>query len=169
MGTGPRAEADVNGPPSTAADHSPCWHGGKAPGIGLVFDRTNSSMLGVGSACVCILLKLGFAPFQMQTAVIRTGGKQYRVAQGDTIRVEKLDGNPGDSVSFGEVLALEGDEPRFGTPVLEGVTVAGQIKSHGRGDKLVILKFKRRKRYRRKTGHRQAYTEIEVNDIVLPN
>ena len=110
-------------------------------------------------------LQLGFAPFQMETAVIRTGGKQYRVTEGDTIRVEKLEGSPGDAVSFSEVLALEGEAPRFGTPLLEGVTVAGQIKSHGRGEKLIVFKFKRRKRYRRKNGHRQAYTEVQITKV----
>ena len=101
----------------------------------------------------------------MANAVIRTGGKQYRVAEGDTIRVEKLQGNPGDSINFDEVLAIEGEQPRFGTPLLEGVTVSGLIKSQGRGDKLIVFKFKRRKRYRRKAGHRQAYTEVQITGI----
>ena len=101
----------------------------------------------------------------MANAVIRTGGKQYRVAEGDTIRVEKLQGSPGDSVKFDEVLALGGDQPRFGTPLLEGVSVSGLIKSQGRGDKLIVFKFKRRKRYRRKAGHRQAFTEVQITSI----
>lgn len=101
----------------------------------------------------------------MANAVIRTGGKQYRVAEGDTIRIEKLEGNPGDSIKFDEVLALEGEQPRFGTPLLQGVSVSGQIKSHGRGEKLVVFKFRRRKRYRRKAGHRQAYTEVQIMSI----
>jgi large subunit ribosomal protein L21 len=101
----------------------------------------------------------------MASATIRTGGKQYRVAVGDTIRVEKLAGNPGDAVAFNEVLAVEADPPRFGTPLIEGASVAGQIKAQGRGDKLVIFKFRRRKRYRRKNGHRQAYTEVQITNI----
>jgi large subunit ribosomal protein L21 len=101
----------------------------------------------------------------MANAVIRTGGKQYRVAEGDTIRVDKLEGSPGDSVKFEQVLAIDGDQPRFGTPLLEGVAVSGRITSQGRGNKLIIFKFKRRKRYRRKAGHRQAFTEVQIISI----
>jgi large subunit ribosomal protein L21 len=101
----------------------------------------------------------------MASAVIRTGGKQYRVAVGDTIRIEKLAGNPGDAITFNEVLSIESDPPRFGTPLLEGVSVAGQIKAQDRGDKLVIFKFRRRKRYRRKNGHRQSYTEVQITNV----
>jgi large subunit ribosomal protein L21 len=99
-------------------------------------------------------------------AVIRTGGKQARVAPGDSIRVEKLEGTVGDPVELSEVL-LVGDEgePRIGTPLVEGAKVVGTITAQGRGPKLIVFKMKRRKGYRRKRGHRQAYTEVRVERI----
>jgi large subunit ribosomal protein L21 len=99
-------------------------------------------------------------------AVIRTGGKQARVAPGDSIRVEKLEGTVGDPVELSEVL-LVGDEgePRIGTPLVEGAKVVGTITAQGRGPKLIVFKMKRRKGYRRKRGHRQAYTEVRVEKI----
>ena len=104
-------------------------------------------------------------PFQMKTAVIRTGGRQYRVSEGDTIQVEKLAGGPGDAVEFSEVLMVGGDTPRFGQPIVEGAKVNAQIVRQGRGEKLVIFKFKRRKRFKKKSGHRQDFTEVKITGV----
>ncbi len=99
-------------------------------------------------------------------AVLRTGGKQVRVAPGDSVRVEKLEGAVGDPVELSDVLLVGGDEgARIGTPLVEGAKVVGTIAAQGRGPKLVIFKMKRRKGYRRKRGHRQSYTEIRVEGI----
>ena len=99
-------------------------------------------------------------------AVVRTGGKQLRVKPGAQVRVEKLPGEVGDSVEFSEVLLLGGDgEARIGKPLVDGARVVGTITAQARWPKLTIFKMKRRKRYRRKTGHRQAYTEIRVERI----
>lgn len=101
----------------------------------------------------------------MAHAVIRTGGKQYRVAAGDVIRVEKLDGDAGSKIVFDEVLFLDGDAPKFGTPLVAGAKVSGEIVQQARGEKLVIFKFKRRKKYRRKNGHRQSFTAIKITEV----
>ena len=101
----------------------------------------------------------------MTHAVIRTGGKQYRVAEGDLLKVEKLEGAAGDKISFDEVLFLGGDEPKFGAPFVQGAKVSGEIVAQGRGEKLVIFKFKRRKKYRRKAGHRQSYTAVKITEV----
>jgi large subunit ribosomal protein L21 len=101
----------------------------------------------------------------MAHAVIKTGGKQYRVAEGETIQVEKLAGSPGDKVQFGEVLMLAGDTPKFGTPLVSGATIEGEIVAQGRGEKLIVFKFRRRKRYRRKAGHRQSFTAVRITSI----
>jgi large subunit ribosomal protein L21 len=99
-------------------------------------------------------------------AVIRTGGKQARVAPGDSIRVEKLEGTVGDSVELSEVLLVGNEgEPRIGTPLVEGAKVVGTILAQGRGPKIIVFKMKRRKGYRRKRGHRQSYTEVRVEKI----
>jgi large subunit ribosomal protein L21 len=98
-------------------------------------------------------------------AVIRTGGKQYRVAEGQTVRVEKLPGGAGDKVTFGEVLLVGGEQPRVGRPLVEGAAVAAEITAQDRGKKLVVFKFRRRKNYRRKNGHRQPYTELKITGI----
>lgn len=98
-------------------------------------------------------------------AVIKTGGKQYRVTEGQTLRVEKLPGNPGDSVTFQEVLLLGGSTPKIGQPVVKGASVSGTIKLQDRGDKIVIFKFRRRKNYRRKTGHRQPFSDVVITGI----
>jgi len=99
-------------------------------------------------------------------AVIRTGGKQARVAPGDRLTVERLPGAVGDSVELADVL-LVGDEgaPRVGTPRVEGARVIGTITAQGRGPKITVFKMKRRKGYRRKTGHRQEYTELRIDRI----
>ena len=99
-------------------------------------------------------------------AVIRTGGKQARVAPGDSIRVEKLEGTVGDPVELSEVLLVGNEgEPRIGTPLVEDAKVVGTITAQARGPKITVFKTKRRKGYRRKRGHRQAYTEIRVEKI----
>jgi large subunit ribosomal protein L21 len=102
----------------------------------------------------------------MTQAVIRTGGKQYRVAEGETVKVEKLTGAPGDSVAFNEVLLLSSEgEVRVGKPTLAGAKVEAEIVGQGRGPKLIVFKFRRRKRYRRKNGHRQDYTAVKITKI----
>ncbi len=99
-------------------------------------------------------------------AVIKTGGKQYRVAQGDRLRVEKLAGNVGDSVTLGEVLLVgSGEGIKIGMPVVSGAKVEAKIIAQDRGEKIIIFKFRRRKNYRRKTGHRQPFTALEVTAI----
>ncbi len=99
-------------------------------------------------------------------AVIRTGGKQVRVAPGEAVRVEKLAGAVGDTVELREVLAIGGEgEPRIGTPLLPGARVVGTITAQDRGPKVLLFKQKRRKGYRRKQGHRQDYTELRVERI----
>jgi len=99
-------------------------------------------------------------------AVVRTGGKQYRVAAGDAVRVEKLEGAVGDTVELSDVLMVGGEgEARVGTPQLDGAKVVGTIAAQGRGPKITIFKHKRRKGYRRKQGHRQDFTEVRVERI----
>ncbi len=99
-------------------------------------------------------------------AVIASGGKQYRVAPGDTIRIEKLSAEEGSSVDFSDVLMVsDGERITVGTPFVEGSTVTGKVKSQGRGKKIQVLKFHRRKQYRKQMGHRQAYTEVEITAI----
>jgi large subunit ribosomal protein L21 len=98
-------------------------------------------------------------------AVIKTGGKQYRVIEGQKLRVEKLPGAAGDKVTFSDVLLLGGDSPKIGQPFVGGAAVAAEITGHGKGPKLVVFKFRRRKNYRRKTGHRQPFTELRITGI----
>ncbi|MGD2075773.1 MAG: 50S ribosomal protein L21 [Gammaproteobacteria bacterium] len=99
-------------------------------------------------------------------AVIVTGGKQYRVSEGDKLRVEKLDVAEGDSVEIDKVLmVVDGDDIRVGSPVLDGGKVTAQVKAHGRGDKVEIIKFRRRKHHMKRQGHRQGYTELEITGI----
>jgi len=99
-------------------------------------------------------------------AVIVTGGKQYRVSQGDKVRVEKLEAAEGDSVELDKVLmVVDGDDVKIGTPVLESGKVTAEVKAHGRGDKVKIIKFRRRKHHMKRQGHRQAYTELEITGI----
>ena len=102
-------------------------------------------------------------------AVIETGGKQYRVEPGQTVVVEKLPGNEGEAVAFERVLLVssgDGADVKVGQPVLSGAKVTGQIVEHGLGDKLVVFKFRRRKNYVRKNGHRQEYTAVKIDQIV---
>ena len=99
-------------------------------------------------------------------AVIKTGGKQYRVSQGDKLRVEKLAGNVGDAISLGEVLLIgSGDAIKIGMPTVGGAKVEAKIIAQDRGEKIIIFKFRRRKNYRRKTGHRQPFTALEITSV----
>ena len=99
-------------------------------------------------------------------AVIATGGKQYRVTEGETLKVEKLAGEEGSKIELDQVLMVgDGDNIQVGTPVLDSGKVTATIKSHGRGKKVEIVKFRRRKHHRKQMGHRQSYTEIEINKI----
>ena len=98
-------------------------------------------------------------------AVIRTGGKQYRVAQGDTLRVEKLAGSVGDKVTLAEVLMLGGDDVKIGAPLVAGAKVEATITAQDRDKKVIIFKFRRRKNYRRKSGHRQPFTALQITGI----
>ena len=101
-------------------------------------------------------------------AVIKTGGKQYKVSSGDTITVEKLLGEVGDKVDLEDVLMVGGDsEPKIGSPKIKGAKVTGTIVSQGKAKKITILKFKRRKGYRKKQGHRQQQTKIKIDEILL--
>jgi large subunit ribosomal protein L21 len=102
----------------------------------------------------------------MSYAVIRTGGKQYRVSPGDLLRLERLDGDVGSAVEFAEVLlASAGDAVRIGTPLVSGARVRGTIVAQGRDRKILIFKKKRRKNYRRRRGHRQSITTVRVTEI----
>lgn len=99
-------------------------------------------------------------------AVILTGGKQYRVSQGQRIKVEKLDAAAGDTVNLDKVLMLaNGEDVKIGAPYIKGGQVTATVASHGRGDKVRIVKFRRRKHYRKSQGHRQDYTELEITAI----
>jgi len=99
-------------------------------------------------------------------AVVRSGGKQYRVEPGQRIRVEKLTGSVGDAVELGEVLLIGGEgDARVGTPLVGGARAHGTIVGQARGPKVMLFKYKRRKNYRRKQGHRQSFTEILVDRI----
>jgi len=98
-------------------------------------------------------------------AVIKTGGKQYRVSEGQKLRVEKLAGQVGEKVTLGEVLLIGGETPKIGQPLVKGASVAAEILGQNRGKKIVVFKFRRRKNYRRKTGHRQQYTELKITGI----
>lgn len=100
-------------------------------------------------------------------AVISTGGKQYRVSEGQVLRVEKLDAEAGANVEFDKVLLVgSGDQVKIGAPFLSGGKVTGTVQSHGKGDKKVIVKFRRRKHYLRQGTHRQHFTEVKVTGIV---
>jgi large subunit ribosomal protein L21 len=99
-------------------------------------------------------------------AVIATGGKQYRVEKGAVLRIEKLVGEPGSTVEFNEVLMIaDGDDVRLGKPNLQGGKVTATIEKHAKGDKVSIVKFRRRKHYLRQKTHRQHYTQVRVTDI----
>ncbi|MBZ4687266.1 MAG: large subunit ribosomal protein [Clostridia bacterium] len=99
-------------------------------------------------------------------AIIETGGKQYKVREGDVIRIEKLNANDGDKVNFDKVLAIvNGDDTKFGTPSIEGAKVEATVQKQGKGKKIIIFKYKPKKNYRRKQGHRQPFTEVKIEKI----
>lgn len=100
-------------------------------------------------------------------AIIKTGGKQYRVKSGEQVRVESLSADVGAAVSFDQVLAVgEGDAVRVGAPLVAGAAVKATVLAHGRGEKLRIFKLRRRKHFQKSQGHRQNYTEVRIDDIV---
>jgi large subunit ribosomal protein L21 len=99
-------------------------------------------------------------------AVFTTGGKQYRASQGDIVRVEKLEAEKGATIELDQVLMVgEGDDVRIGTPTVEGGKVTAEVVDHGRGEKIRIIKFRRRKHHMKQMGHRQYYTEIKITGI----
>lgn len=99
-------------------------------------------------------------------AIIETGGKQYRVREGEVLRVERLDAEPDSEVTFDRVLAVgEGAELRVGTPTVEGARVVGRVVGHGRDRKIIVFKYKPKVNYRRKKGHRQAFTTVRIDRI----
>jgi large subunit ribosomal protein L21 len=99
-------------------------------------------------------------------AVVATGGKQYKVEEGDVLRVEKLAGEVGSEIAFDKVLIFsDGENVKIGQPDVDGVTVHGQIVAQGKSKKILVFKYKRRKRYRRKQGHRQAFTAVRIDRI----
>ena len=101
-------------------------------------------------------------------AIIRTGGKQYQVSAGERLRVEKIDGNVGDSVELSEVLMVgDGDDVKIGQPTLEGAKVIARIVEQGKARKVLVFKKKRRKGYRVKRGHRQLFTALEIGEISM--
>ena len=99
-------------------------------------------------------------------AVIKAGGKQYRVAAEDVIRIDRVVGNPGEVIEFGEVLLLGGDTPQIGAPTVSGASVAGEVLQHTRGDKVIAFKKRRRKNSRRKRGFRHEFSVIRITEIL---
>jgi large subunit ribosomal protein L21 len=99
-------------------------------------------------------------------AVIKTGGKQYRVAAQDVIKIDKVRGEPGEVVQFAEVLMLGGDNVSIGAPTVKGASVAAEVLEHGRGPKIIAFKKRRRKNSRRKRGHREEFTLVRVTEIL---
>ena len=103
---------------------------------------------------------------QVMQAIIVTGGKQYNVSEGDTLFIEKLDVNAGDSVVFDQVLAIvDGENTKFGTPVVEGAKVEATVVKNGKGKKVRVYKYKAKKGYHKRQGHRQPYTKVEIGKI----
>lgn len=98
-------------------------------------------------------------------AIIETGGHQHKVAVGDVIRVEKLAVEEGTNVDFDALMTSNDGEIAVGSPILDGVKVSGKVLAHGKGDKIIVYKFKAKKNYRRKQGHRQPYTKVEITEI----
>ncbi|MDJ0803362.1 MAG: 50S ribosomal protein L21 [Desulfobacterales bacterium] len=99
-------------------------------------------------------------------AVVKTGGKQYRVQEGDVLRVEKLAGDVGSEIAFDDVLLFsDGENLQVGTPNLDNIAVTGRIVEQDKAPKIIVFKYKRRKRYRRKQGHRQPYTAVKIDSI----
>src|SRR4051794_10564648 len=103
-------------------------------------------------------------------AIVETGGKQYRVKPGDTIAVERLSGEPGEEFELGRVLLVAGNgdsSTRVGSPAVAGAVVRAEVVEHGRGEKIIVFRYKSKVRYRRKTGHRQSLTRLRITDILL--
>jgi len=101
-------------------------------------------------------------------AVIKSGGKQHRVTAGETLKLEKIEAATGDTIQFDEVLLVaDGDDISIGTPVVEGASVAAEVLSHGRSEKVRIIKFRRRKHSMKRQGHRQWYTEVKITGIAV--
>ena len=101
-------------------------------------------------------------------AIIRSGGKQYRVAQGEVVRLEKLEVESGGEVDFKDVLLVKTEEKTYiGQPVVEGATVKGTVQSNDKGDKVLVFKYKRKKQYRRTRGHRQQYSAVRIEKILV--
>lgn len=99
-------------------------------------------------------------------AVFKSGGKQHRVIEGETLRLEKIEVATGETIEFDQVLMVaEGEDFKIGAPVVEGAKVTAEVVSHGRGDKVKIIKFKRRKHHMKRQGHRQWYTEVKITGI----
>ncbi|RMG57561.1 MAG: 50S ribosomal protein L21 [Deltaproteobacteria bacterium] len=100
-------------------------------------------------------------------AIVRTGGKQVKVSPGETVKVEKIDASPGDVVELTEVLLVKTDDDvKVGNPTIEGAKVTCRVVEQGKGDKIIVYKYKRRKGYHKKKGHRQLYTALQVEEIV---
>ncbi|EFH93079.1 MAG: 50S ribosomal protein L21 [Finegoldia magna] len=98
-------------------------------------------------------------------AIIKTGGKQYKVSEGDVIKVEKIEAEAGDKIEFDQVLMVAGDDVKVGSPVVEGAKVQAEVLDQKKDKKIVIFKFKAKKNYRKKKGHRQPYTLVKIEKI----
>lgn len=98
-------------------------------------------------------------------AIIKTGGKQYKVSEGDVIRIEKLAANEGEEVVFDQVLAVVGDDVKVGKPVVEGAKVTGKVEAQGKEKKILVFKYKAKSNYRRRQGHRQPFTKVVIEKI----
>lgn len=98
-------------------------------------------------------------------AIIKTGGKQYKVSEGDVIKVEKIEAEAGDKIEFNQVLMVAGDDVKVGSPVVEGAKVSAEVLDQKKDKKIVIFKFKAKKNYRKKKGHRQPYTLVKIEKI----
>ena len=102
-------------------------------------------------------------------AVIQAGGRQYKVVEGDTIAVDFFEAPEGANVTFDQVLMTGGETTTIGTPTVEGASVEATVVGHGKADKIIVFKMKRRKNYRRRNGHRQQYTDLKIDGILAPN
>ncbi len=102
----------------------------------------------------------------MKYAVIETGGKQYSVSEGDLIKVEKLDAEAGNVVDLDKVLLIGGDETKVGAPYIDGAKVTAEVVKNGKAKKIIVFKYKAKKNYRKKQGHRQPYTELKITSIL---
>ncbi len=100
-------------------------------------------------------------------AIVQTGGKQYNVTENDVLKVEKLNGNVGDTINLDVLFVANGDKTVAGTPTVEGAQVVAEIVAHGKGDKIVVFKYKPKKNERKKQGHRQPWTEIKIVSIKM--